>query len=37
MEQQIEDEKSKDGGEEEDQYAEFDPTERKPDLKVISS
>ena len=34
---EIEKEKAEDGGEEEDQYSEFDPTEGKPDLKVISS
>ena len=34
---EIEKEKAEGGGEEEDQYSEFDPTERKPDLKVISS
>ena len=34
---EIEKEKAEKGGKEEDQYAEFDPTKGKPDLKVISS
>ena len=34
---EIEKEKAEKGGKEEDQYSEFDPTEGKPDLKVISS